>query len=155
MTYGYCPIPRPFGPGPRSLCDLGAIRRSPKHVQNSRVGQRNEVGAPQNCLESLRYNGPMEKSWREKMHQKQENKVQETEYVEKGWVSTGDLPYRLARSLQMKSPSAAADLQHVIRDFIANLDDTYRDENLKPIGRKKFASPDFVAKIEENLKKNA
>ena len=83
---------------------------------------------------------------------RRERRLKEEGLIERGWISTGDLPYAIGRKVpKMNSNMIANNIISFLKMVLEKQDDTYSDTNITKVGRKTFVSPELAVKIEEEV----
>jgi hypothetical protein len=94
----------------------------------------------------------MEGSSEDVLKARRQRKEEAAELVRNEWKSTGDLPYHIARSVKKSAGTIASFMATFLAQTLEQQGETYRKENVKDVGVKRFVSPDLAQKIEEKVK---
>ena len=97
----------------------------------------------------------MEKNWQRLNRERVEKKAQIADLLEKGWVSTGDLPYILERRIpKSKSTVIFGFIRKFLTAALEKQDDAYRNSNVAKLDLKTtYVSPDLASKIQEEVER--
>ena len=83
-----------------------------------------------------------------------ERRRMESGLLEKGWRSTGDVPYSIQRRLQkVSSATIATNVNEFLKQVLTDESAEFAEANMTKVGYKTFVSPELEAKIEERVKK--
>jgi hypothetical protein len=94
--------------------------------------------------------------WAEKVKRAEENRQRAEGLKSKGWVTTGDVPYTLARLI----PEVASTTLDIVKNsFLEEIleeqnenNAAYEKENVAKFGGKTYISPDLYKKFEEKIR---
>ena len=89
----------------------------------------------------------------EVIRKREARKQEAQELLGRGWKSTGDVPYIIARSLQKKPQAISIRMNQFLEEALAAEKEEYRATNRKKIGPKTFVSPDLLVKTEVEAKR--
>ncbi|OGG79305.1 hypothetical protein A3A39_01910 [Candidatus Kaiserbacteria bacterium RIFCSPLOWO2_01_FULL_54_13] len=95
----------------------------------------------------------MSEDMKQVLRERAERRARENELVEKGWLSTGDVPYSIERRFpRAKSGIVVSKIRVLLQQALEGEDDAYRAANIVRVEIKTFISPDLALKIEEKVK---
>lgn len=85
--------------------------------------------------------------YKEAMARARQNREAVALLMEKGWISTGDVPYRFSRVLCRSSGTIGSHLSRILERLLEALGDEYRSAHVRRIGCRRFISPDCTRRL--------